>query len=94
MNARYKGHCAWCDEPIQIGEVIHRVSNRWIHEACPTRHQPDPVKDIGACCTCKETTLLVHYWGKFGYCRDCWNDLAERMQEDYGHIHDIYDVPF
>jgi hypothetical protein len=34
MDARYPGHCAYCDGPILIGEEIRRIGADWVH----TRH--------------------------------------------------------
>lgn len=94
MKAKYNGNCAWCSNPIYIGDDIHKVADCWIHQDCEIMRQPNPLEDIGRCCTCNEERLLVIKWGNDRYCRICWYDIAERMEEDWGHIHDIWVYPF
>lgn len=36
MKARYPGHCALCLKDIQIGTLIRKLNNDWVHSSCVT----------------------------------------------------------
>lgn len=40
-EARYKGECAACPEPIVVGqEIMHADAGGYVHVECPRNNQP------------------------------------------------------